>query len=60
VPQEKPRSPGEVLGCTSPVLAAGSTVLFVADGRFHLESAMIRNPSCTFHQYNPYTGRLTL
>jgi 2-(3-amino-3-carboxypropyl)histidine synthase len=59
IPQCKPLSPGEVLGCTSPILNAhlqqeptngdnvsGRTravVCFVADGRFHLESTMIAN-----------------
>lgn len=46
VPQCKPLSPGEVLGCTAPVLARDSkefdALLFVADGRFHLEV-------CPFH-----------
>uniref|UniRef100_A0A061R333 2-(3-amino-3-carboxypropyl)histidine synthase subunit 1 n=1 Tax=Tetraselmis sp. GSL018 TaxID=582737 RepID=A0A061R333_9CHLO len=41
VPQSKPLSPGEVLGCTAPVLADkgadADAILFVADGRFHLE-----------------------
>lgn len=38
VPQAKPLSPGEVLGCTSPVLPPGvDALIFVADGRFHLE-----------------------
>lgn len=39
VPQAKPLSPGEVLGCTSPDLGgeALDAYVFVADGRFHLE-----------------------
>jgi 2-(3-amino-3-carboxypropyl)histidine synthase len=41
VPQAKPLSPGEVLGCTAPALpndaADFDALLFVADGRFHLE-----------------------
>lgn len=45
VPQVKPLSGGEVLGCTAPLLPAHSDALvFVADGRFHLESIMIQNP----------------
>jgi len=45
VPQCKPLSPGEVLGCTAPVLPRDpgggdfDALLFVADGRFHLEVA---------------------
>lgn len=44
VPQAKPLSPGEVLGCTAPRLGeAGEwdVLVFVADGRFHLE---VRRP----------------
>lgn len=37
VPQAKPLSPGEVLGCTSPSLEGYDAFVFVADGRFHLE-----------------------
>lgn len=37
VPQAKPLSPGEVLGCTSPVIDGKDALVFVADGRFHLE-----------------------
>ena len=36
---------GEVLGCTAPVIAqAADAIVFVADGRFHLEAIMIANP----------------
>ena len=44
--QAAPLSPGEVLGCTAPVLApdAADVLVFVADGRFHLEAIMIANP----------------
>ena len=36
---------GEVLGCTAPVVAqAADAIVFVADGRFHLEAIMIANP----------------
>ena len=39
-------SAGEVLGCTAPVVPeTTSSVIFVADGRFHLEAIMIANPS---------------
>jgi 2-(3-amino-3-carboxypropyl)histidine synthase len=65
LPQTKPRSKGEVLGCTSPVIdpaPSGSdsqqevsgTVVFIGDGRFHIESCMIRNPHLTFYQYDPF------
>lgn len=76
IPQAKPLSPGEVLGCTSPALTSASAkqnqdsaggdqtqtavVLFVADGRFHLESTMISNPHIAkFYRYDPYPKTLT-
>ena len=65
IPMERPRASGEVLGCTSPVLDKqdGSTnsemkdsgsVIFVGDGRFHIESCMIRNSHLKFFQYDPF------
>ncbi len=47
VPKCKPLSPGEVLGCTAPVVPTGvyDAIVFVADGRFHLEAIMIANPT---------------
>ena len=111
VPQAKPLSPGEVLGCTSPsglatldikaIASAASTrrrrrakanniitedgptehlatvpddddenvkveerihervMIFVADGRFHLEAAMISNPTLRALRYDPYSKTLT-
>lgn len=61
VPQAKPLSPGEVLGCTSPRLPAGScdAIIFVADGRFHLESMMIHNPGVPAYRYDPYSKLMT-
>lgn len=62
VPQARPLSRGEVLGCTSPHFGDGETdaVVFVADGRFHLESMMIQNPQVpAFYKYDPYSKRLT-
>lgn len=45
VPQAKPLSPGEILGCTSPQLPETTKhIIYLGDGRFHLESAMIANP----------------
>jgi 2-(3-amino-3-carboxypropyl)histidine synthase len=45
VPQAKPLSPGEVLGCTAPTVdGSADAIVFVADGRFHLEAMMIANP----------------
>lgn len=35
------------------------TVVFVGDGRFHIESCMIRNPHLTYLQYDPFKQQLT-
>ncbi|WFD06653.1 2-(3-amino-3-carboxypropyl)histidine synthase [Malassezia vespertilionis] len=60
VPQIKPLSPGEILGCTSPKLdhTKIDAILYVGDGRFHLESIMIANPRIPAFRYDPYTKRL--
>ncbi|TKY88517.1 hypothetical protein EX895_002505 [Sporisorium graminicola] len=59
VPQVKPLSPGEVLGCTSPKLDKDSidAIVYIGDGRFHLESIMIANPRVPAFRYDPYTKR---
>ncbi|SPO24346.1 probable Diphthamide biosynthesis protein 1 [Ustilago trichophora] len=59
VPQVKPLSPGEVLGCTSPKLDKESidAIVYIGDGRFHLESIMIANPRIPAFRYDPYTKR---
>lgn len=51
--QVAPLSPGEVLGCTAPVLEPGAAdvLVFVADGRFHLEAIMIANPWLPAYRY---------
>lgn len=59
IPQVKPLSPGEVLGCTSPIIKGVNTVIYIGDGRFHLESAMIRNPNLNFYKYCPFTRKLS-
>jgi 2-(3-amino-3-carboxypropyl)histidine synthase len=53
VPKCKPLSPGEVLGCTAPVVPAGAfdALVFVADGRFHLEAMMIANPTLPAYRW---------
>ena len=51
-----------MLGCTSPDLGhtnPGDTVIFIGDGRFHIESSMIKNSHMSFFQYNPYTSKFT-
>lgn len=62
IPQIMPLSKGEILGCTSPRLTKEQNVdliLYLGDGRFHLESAMIHNPSIPAYRYDPYSRRLT-
>ncbi|KAI8618443.1 putative diphthamide synthesis protein-domain-containing protein [Chytriomyces sp. MP71] len=61
VPQSKPLSPGEILGCTSPNLHLqdDSVILYLGDGRFHLESIMISNPSLPAYRYDPYPKAFT-
>jgi len=63
VPQAKPLSPGEVLGCTAPALPNNAegfdALLFVADGRFHLEAMMIANPTLPAYRYDPYARVIT-
>lgn len=64
IPQAKPLSAGEVLGCTAPSVKSrfydGENVVlvFVADGRFHLEAFMIANPGIKTYRYDPFIGKL--
>lgn len=64
--QSKPLSAGELLGCTSPRLPeykGQGQVVYIGDGRFHLEAMMLANPDWTradrFFRYDPYTRELT-
>ena len=66
VPQIAPLSKGEILGCTSPNLDDAVSdgkpvdlILYLGDGRFHLESIMIHNPNIPAYRYDPYSRRLT-
>jgi 2-(3-amino-3-carboxypropyl)histidine synthase len=62
IPQIAPLSKGEILGCTSPRLTNADgidTILYLGDGRFHLESAMIHNPTIPAYRYDPYSRKLT-
>ncbi len=59
IPQARPLSLGETLGCTSPVLSGCTDLVFVADGRFHLEAAMIMNPQVRAFRYDPYSKTMT-
>ncbi|XP_027180452.1 2-(3-amino-3-carboxypropyl)histidine synthase subunit 1 [Coffea eugenioides] len=75
VPQAKPLSAGEVLGCTAPSVSINKeftrveregkeeneeVIIFVADGRFHLEAFMIANPGVKTFRYDPFLGKLFL
>lgn len=67
IPQSKPLSAGEVLGCTAPKVSVPESeleleciVVFIADGRFHLEAFMIANPRIKAFRYDPYMGKLFL
>lgn len=63
IPQVAPLSKGEILGCTAPKLNSQDhmvdIILYLGDGRFHLEAAMIANPSIPAYRYDPYSRRLT-
>ncbi|KAI5833201.1 hypothetical protein K523DRAFT_370060 [Schizophyllum commune Tattone D] len=59
IPRAKPLSPGEILGCTSPTLQDVDALVYLGDGRFHLESIMIANPSVPAFRYDPYSKKLT-
>ncbi|KAI5189241.1 2-(3-amino-3-carboxypropyl)histidine synthase [Nematocida minor] len=59
IPRVQPLSPGEVLGCTSPKVSTGA-VLFISEGRFHLESLMIQNPGKVFYKYCPSSKAMTV
>ncbi|KAJ9058645.1 Diphthamide biosynthesis protein 1 [Entomophthora muscae] len=59
VPQSKPLSPGEILGCTAPQLKEQDALIYLGDGRFHLEAAMIANPELAAYRYDPYSKKFT-
>ncbi|VDO20968.1 unnamed protein product [Haemonchus placei] len=60
IPQCKPLSPGEILGCTSPRLDDScDAAIYLGDGRFHLESLMMHNPTLKMFQYDPYSRKFT-
>lgn len=59
VPQSKPLSPGEILGCTAPRIPKDTILIYLGDGRFHLESAMIANPTLEAYKYDPYEKKFT-
>lgn len=66
-PQTMPLSKGEVLGCTSAKIKCKpeapddgwDAIVYIGDGRFHLESAMIMNPDMPAYKYDPYSRKFT-
>ncbi|ODV64204.1 2-(3-amino-3-carboxypropyl)histidine synthase ASCRUDRAFT_79101 [Ascoidea rubescens DSM 1968] len=60
-PQILPLSKGEVLGCTSTKLDENEikAMIYIGDGRFHLESSMIHNPNIPAFRYDPYSKKFT-
>lgn len=61
VPQAKPLSSGEILGCTAPRLPTNTDcIVYIGDGRFHLESIMLSNPRVPAYRYDPYNRRMTI
>lgn len=59
IPQSRPLSPGELLGCTAPVLKCAEALVYLGDGRFHLEAVMIANPNVKAYKYDPYSKIFT-
>nr|MBE5724763.1 putative diphthamide biosynthesis protein 1 [Cucujiformia] len=59
LPQSKPLSGGEILGCTAPVLRCTDVIIYLGDGRFHLESIMVANPKVQAYKYDPYNKEFT-
>nr|MBE5724755.1 putative diphthamide biosynthesis protein 1 [Cucujiformia] len=59
LPQSKPLSAGEILGCTAPLLRCADAIIYLGDGRFHLEAIMIANPELQAYRYDPYEKKFT-
>nr|NVI70948.1 putative diphthamide biosynthesis protein 1 [Cucujiformia] len=59
LPQSKPLSAGEILGCTAPKLRCTDVIIYLGDGRFHLEAIMISNPKAQAYKYDPYEKSFT-
>lgn len=60
IPQTKPLSPGEILGCTSFKTENNSGTLYIGDGKFHIESVLLFNPNIKIVQFNPFKRSLVL
>ena len=49
-----------LLGCTSPnEIKDADVLIYLGDGRFHLESAMIANSHIQAYRYDPYNKEFT-
>ena len=49
-----------ILGCTSPnEIKDADVLIYLGDGRFHLESAMIANSHIQAYRYDPYNKEFT-
>lgn len=60
LPQSRPLSSAEIIGCTAPKLDDRiNAIVFICDGRFHLEALMIANPNIKAYRYDPYSRKLT-
>nr|MBE5724742.1 putative diphthamide biosynthesis protein 1 [Cucujiformia] len=59
LPQSHPLSGGEILGCTAPILKDVDAIIYLGDGRFHLEAIMIANPEIEGYRYDPYKKEFT-
>ncbi|KAJ3382294.1 Diphthamide biosynthesis protein 1 [Lobulomyces angularis] len=60
IPQAKPLSGGEILGCTAPKLDDDvEYIIYLGDGRFHLEAIMVANPQIPAFRYDPYSLKFT-
>ncbi|KAA8915143.1 hypothetical protein TRICI_002712 [Trichomonascus ciferrii] len=64
-PQAMPLSKGEVLGCTVPRLPPKDeqkidAIVYIGDGRFHLESSMIHSPETPAYKYGSYSRKFTI
>ncbi|OIR58690.1 MAG: diphthamide biosynthesis protein [Amphiamblys sp. WSBS2006] len=59
VPQTKPLSRGEILGCTSPTVDSIDAAIYFGDGDFHLEAFIMSNPQKAVYAYSPYTDTVT-
>ena len=59
-PQNKPLSPSEILGCTSFRTENNSGIIYIGDGKFHVESVLLFNPNIKILQFNPFKRSLVL